>query len=307
MNMIKDGVFPTMITPFNKDLTIDYKGLDQLVQWYVERGVDGLFAVAQSSAMFELSLKERVALARRTRELAPKDLPVVASGHISDTIEDQVEELNEIAETGVDTLVLLSNRFAAPLDNDDIWKLNIEKLLDRLPSDISLGLYECPVPYKKIISDELLLWLIDTNRFTFIKDTCCDPARIKRRGAIAEGTAMKLFNANAPTLLMSLKNGYAGYSGIMTNFHTDLYYWLCHNWKTETEKAEKLQNYLSVSSLIEEFGYPINAKYALSRSGVEMELVCRRSDVRYRGFSEYDRFLVDHFLKLSEIFSREVL
>lgn len=42
MNMIKDGVFPTMITPFNKDLTIDYKGLDQLVQWYVERGVDGL-------------------------------------------------------------------------------------------------------------------------------------------------------------------------------------------------------------------------------------------------------------------------
>ena len=231
MKNIPDGVYPTMITPFNEDLSINYNALEQLVAWYAASGVDGLFAVAQSSAMFELSLKERASLARAVRAFAPDHISVVASGHISDTLEAQVEELTAIAETGVDTLVLLSNRFAAPHESEAIWKSNLEKLLNRLPDDIPLGFYECPTPYKRIISDDLLAWIIKTERFGFVKDTCCDPDRIKRRGKLVGGTSVKLFNANAPTLLMSLKNGYSGYSGIMTNFHADLYSWLCHNWQ----------------------------------------------------------------------------
>ncbi len=304
MKNIPDGVYPTMITPFNKDLTIDYHGLEQLVAWYVKNGVDGLFAVAQSSAMFELSLKERVSLARAVREYTPDTVAVVASGHISDTLDAQVEELSAIAETGVDTLVLLTNRFAAPEESDTVWKLNLEKLLKQLPEDMSLGFYECPTPYKRILSDDVLTWIIQTGRFGFVKDTCCDPARILRRGRLAAGTQVKLFNANAPTLLMSLQNGYAGYSGIMTNFHADLYSWLCHNWEQESEKAAELQNYLSVSSLIEEFGYPMNAKYALQQSGVNIGITCRRADVRYREFTEYDKFLVDQFMGLSKRYSR---
>ncbi len=303
MKNIPDGVYPTMITPFNKDLTIDYRGLKELVAWYVKNGVDGLFAVAQSSAMFELSLKERVFLAGFVREIAPENICVVASGHISDTLDAQVEELTAIAETGVDTLVLLTNRFAAASQSDDIWKDNFEKIVGRLPGDVPLGLYECPIPYKRILSDDLLPWIVDTGRVGFVKDTCCDPARIKRRGKLVQGTNVKLFNANAPTLLMSLQNGYSGYSGIMTNFHPDLYSWICHSWAQNGEKADKLQEYLAVSSLIEEFGYPVNAKYALQQSGVDIGITSRRADVRYREFTEYDRFLVDEFMALSKQYS----
>ncbi len=305
MKNIPDGVYPTMITPFNKDLTIDYRGLKELVAWYVKNGVDGLFAVAQSSAMFELSLKERVFLAGFVREIAPENICVVASGHISDTLEAQVEELNAIAETGVDTLVLLTNRFAAPHEGDDVWIENMSRLLDKLPDGISLGLYECPTPYKRILSDELMSWIVKTKRFGFVKDTCCDPGMIKRRGAIASGSSVKLFNANAPTLLMSMENGYAGYSGIMTNFHPQLYAWLYSNWEKEPGKAQKLQSYLSIASLIEGFGYPMNAKYALQTMGLPIGLTCRRSDMRYSRFTEYDRFLVDQFMKLSQSYIEE--
>jgi len=286
MIKMSEGVIPTMITPFRKDLSIDYGALEKLIQWYTEKGVDGFFTVAQSSAMFELSLKERVSLAKRVRELAPAELPVAASGHISDSLQDQIEELNSIAETGIDNLILLTNRFSAPWESDDIWKSNLEKLLKHIPEEISLGLYECPYPYKKLLSDNLLEWIRETERFEFLKDTCCDPSMIKRRGAIAAGSSFKLFNANAPTLLFSLRNGYSGYSGIMTNFHTNLYHWLCSNWN---------------------YGYPLNAKYALSRRGVEMELVCRRSDMRLYEFTEYDRFMTDRFMEMSDIISRDFL
>ncbi len=300
MNNIPDGVYPTMITPFNGDLTIDYKGLKKLIDWYAENGVAGLFAVAQSGAMFELSLQERVDLARRVREYAPKHIPVVASGHISDTLEAQVEELTAIADTGIDTLVLLTNRFAAPYEGDDIWKKNMSRLLEKLPDGVPLGLYECPTPYKRVLSDNLISWIVETGRFGFVKDTCCDPEMIKRRGTLTAGSSVKLFNANAPTLLMSMQNGYAGYSGIMTNFHPQLYSWLCNNWEKEPEKAGELQSYLSIASLIEDFGYPMNAKYALKTLGIPIGLTCRRSDMRYHQFSEYDRFLVDQFMVLSK-------
>ena len=61
---IVNGVYPTMLTPFNEDNTIDFKALERLVEWYIAKGVDGLFAVCQSSAMFELSRRERKELCK---------------------------------------------------------------------------------------------------------------------------------------------------------------------------------------------------------------------------------------------------
>ncbi len=54
------GVWPTMVTPFGLDGRLDEAALRALVDWYIARGVDGLFAVCQSSEMFELDLAERV-------------------------------------------------------------------------------------------------------------------------------------------------------------------------------------------------------------------------------------------------------
>lgn len=45
--------------------------------------------------------------------MAGDRIPVIASGHISDSMEDQIDELRSIADTGVDAVVLVSNRLAA--------------------------------------------------------------------------------------------------------------------------------------------------------------------------------------------------
>ncbi|MDF2724786.1 MAG: dihydrodipicolinate synthetase family protein [Paenibacillus sp.] len=276
---IQDGVWPTMITPFTSSGEVDYTALEQLIEWYIGRGVHGLFAVCQSSEMFKLTLSERVGIARFVKERAAGRVQVIASGHISDEFADQVEELTQIAETGVDAVVLISNRLAGEQESEEVWKNNAIKLLDAIP-DMPLGIYECPYPYKRLLSPELLKWCADTGRFTFLKDTCCDLQQMKAKIDAVAGSPLKLFNANSSSLLASLKLGASGFSGVMANFHPDLYVRLVDMCKDKSKEleAERLQAYLGVASLIELQYYPVNAKYHLQQLGLPFTTVCRVKD-----------------------------
>ena len=272
MDMV-DGVWPTMITAFTNQNRLDESAAEALVEWYIERGVAGLFAVCQSSEMFFLSLEERLQLARAVVKFAAGRVGVIASGQISDTLEDQVKEVSLMAETGAGAVVLVTNRFAADDQPDSVWIRNVERLLDRLPASITLGWYECPYPYKRLFTPETLRWCIDSGRFVFLKDTCCDLATMAARQAMMDGTGFKLYNANAPTLLGSLQLGVAGYSSVMANFHPELYAWLCENWRKEPETAERLQAFLGIVS-----GgptYPVSAKYYLQLEGLPLGLHSR--------------------------------
>ncbi len=66
------GVWPVMLTPFTEENQVDYPALKELVEWYIENGVDGLFAVCQSSEMFKLTLEERVGIAAKVKEFCSR-------------------------------------------------------------------------------------------------------------------------------------------------------------------------------------------------------------------------------------------
>ncbi|WP_411675879.1 dihydrodipicolinate synthase family protein [Caproicibacter sp.] len=272
-NTFPGGEWPTMLTPFTKEGAVDYKALEKLVEWYLQNGVSGLFAVCQSSEMFQLSLEERVGVAEFVRKKAAGRVPVIASGHISDAIEDQAAELTEMSKTGVDAVILITNRLAKEKESDEVWLSNLKELLRRIPEDVPLGFYECPYPYKRVMSKETVSWCAKAGRFFFLKDTCCDIDRIREKLEMIKGTNLKLYNANTSTLLESLRLGAAGYSGVMANFQPKLYAWLCENYRSET--ADKLSDELSICSLIERQLYPVNAKYNLLLEGLPVETVCR--------------------------------
>ena len=267
VDKFKNGVWPVMLTPFTDENKVDYDALGKLVDWYIENGVAGLFADCQSSEMFFLTLEERVEIARFVKERSDGRVPVVASGHVSDSISDQAEELNAVAETGVDAVILLTNRLAQREESDEIWLDRLKMLLAELPEDLALGFYECPYPYKRIISPELLKWCADTGRFYFIKDTSCSIENISRKLECVKGSRLKLFNANSSTLLETLRLGGSGFSGVMANFHADLYVWLCEHYQEEPEKARILADFLTVTSMIERQVYPVNAKYCQKKLG----------------------------------------
>lgn len=271
------GVWPVMLTSFTSSGEVDYEGLAALTNWYIDNGSSGLFAVCQSSEMFNLSLKERVQIAKTVVRTAAGRVPVIASGHISDAMEDQIEEVNRMAETGVNAVILITNRFASESENDKVWMDRCNYFLSKINPDIALGFYECPYPYKRLISLENLKACADTGRFYFLKDTCCDAELINQRIDTVRNTNLKLYNANTTTLLETLRHGAAGFSGVMANFHPQLYAYLCEH--IHEESTDYLQSFLSIASLIERQYYPVNAKYHLQQiEKLPITTVSRRQD-----------------------------
>ena len=277
-----NGMWPVMLTPLEDNGNVDYLALEELINWYIEEGASGLFAVCQSSEMFYLSIDERKELTHFIKKISNGRVPVISSGHVSYSLRDQIHELNMIAEAGADAVILLSNRLATANESDEILIERLKQIMNELPENIPLGFYECPYPYKRVLSTKIVEFCVESGRFYFLKDTCCNIEEIKKKLEIMKGCNMKLYNANTSTLLESMKYGAAGYSGVMANFHPALYAWLLENWEKEPEKATYLQDVLTPCSFIELKNYPLSAKkYLAEEIGLSVKARTRKNIADY--------------------------
>jgi len=276
------GIIPVMLTPFTESNAIDYASLEKLIEWYIANGADALFAVAQSSEMQFLSLDERVALARFVVKQVAGRVPVIASGHVGETREDQVAELTSIARTGVDGLVLVTNRFDPKGQGGSVFMDNLRGLLAALPAGLPLGLYECPAPFRRLLSDDELAFCADTGRFSILKDVSCDLSTVKRRVALTKDTSLAIVNANAAIAFDAIKSGSAGFTGVFTNFHPDLYKWLLTSHSRHPALADELSVYLALAAMAEPMGYPKLAKLYHQRLGTFSSIRSRAVDFDIR-------------------------
>lgn len=278
MRQIREGIYPTMITTFTEDNKVDYAGLEKLLAYYKKSGCDGIFALCLSSEIFHLSDAEMVEMMRFLARNKPEGLSLIASSHTSDDVDHGIRQLAAMAENGAEQPVIILNRLAMENESEDVVKRNAEKLFNTLP-DITFGIYECPYPYKRMVSDELLSWFAKSGRIGFLKDTCCNAEKIRRRLEIVKGTGLQLFNANTATLLDSLRAGGSGFSGVMGNFHADLYAALYRFHKANDPRADKLQAFLTIASMIESQLYPTCAKHHLRHLGIPAALTTRNKNI----------------------------
>ena len=196
---------------------------------------------------------------------------------MSDSLGDQIRELNAIYESGTDALILITNRLDPENRGDDVFIANTEAVIRELPSDARLGLYECPHPYKRLVTPKILEKCAASGRFDFMKDTCCDVSVIAERCKILAGSGLRLLNANCQTLLASMRSGADGYCGVMCNFHPKLYAWLGRNY--DDPRAELVQSVLGTFGFTEfVLPYPLTAKYNMTLRGIDTENLARNRD-----------------------------
>jgi 4-hydroxy-tetrahydrodipicolinate synthase len=167
---------------------------------------------------------------------------------------------------------------AAQDEPDAAWVARTARLLE-LTGSIPLGLYECPAPYHRLMSLEMLRWAAGSGRFHFLKDTCRDGARTAARCDVARGTGLSIFNAHATTLLATLRAGAAGFSGIAANYYPAVFARLCRVWESEPAAAERLQRFANLTHLLAHDKYPTRAKRFLGLIGLPAGPTCRTQEV----------------------------
>ena len=269
------GVWPVMLTPFTQDGEIDFNALSSLVEFYIGNGASGLFANCLSSEIQKLSPDEVLALCRKTIEYAGGRVPV-ATGIPDGSIQKLADFAKRAMDEGAACIVISTNQIALEDDSESIWKSGMETLMG-LTRNIPLGTYECPVPYKRLLSPELFEWLALTGRINFHKDTCCNLRLIREKLSVSAGTSLRFFNAHLPTLVGSLEAGGHGYSGVDANFFPELCVWICEN--HSDVPRERLRETISfLGNALEAYGgfYPRSGKAFLQMRGVGMTNYCRR-------------------------------
>jgi len=297
------GCWPTMITPFTEDNKVDFKAVNALVEWYIAHGADGIFAVCQSSEMFYLTPQEKLDIAKAVVDANHGRIKVIASGHTADDHKRQIDELGAMAKTGVDAVVLVSNRMAKKDEGEDVFRKNADDIFRQLP-EVTFGLYECPYPYLRLLSDDFLGSCARSGKLVFLKDVCCSLETEKRRAGVVKGTGISLFNANTSTLLDSWLYGYDGYNGVMANFHIDIYKWMYDHYRQQPELAREVSDFLTMAGVTEPRAYPVNAKFHYQLTGLPMSLATRSRDISC--LNENARHEIESLIRLETAMRRKL-
>ncbi|MFY0653816.1 MAG: dihydrodipicolinate synthase family protein [Cyclobacteriaceae bacterium] len=281
---------PVMITPFTADGAIDYHALNQLTEFYISTGSTGLFTNCLSGEMYELSDNERIELTRAVVDQVNQRQEVVATGTFGYDVDEHIEFIKKIYDTGVSAVIINSNQITLEAQTDDEWKTIVDKII-KGTDGIDLGVYECPVPYKRLLSPEITGWLAKSGRFKFVKETSCHLDEIKLKLSAVAGTEFGIYNANIATGLESIKAGAKGFASTSSNFYPEFINYFSESTDLESEGVKKLNAFITCFDVLIHTCYPTSAKYFMKKRGLEIDLFTRtKTDVfTYQDYVKFDK------------------
>ena len=269
MNNSYHGVWPVMLTPFDKTGKIDFDCYCDLLDWYVDQNVDGIFSVCGSSEMSSLDYRECLDLARMAVKRCDGRIPVVATGSLGRDFSAHKQLSLALTDVGVNAVMLLLPSFCSTEAETLDYLL---RMADAVPGD--LGVYECPGLGIQHLSPETLKTLARTGRFGPFKETSCDIEKIVEHIRAVKGTQLSILQANTPLLVDACRAGASGIMGICINIvpglAAELYRRLCAG-----ESTEKPHQLMCIVEALLRLKYPASGKIMLSALGFPVRESCR--------------------------------
>lgn len=270
MQQLYKGIWPVLITPYNDDLTIDVVGYQQLLEWYLLFGIGGLYANCQSSEMTELTNEERLLLIKESMKTVDGKVPVVATGNFGDSIEEHLNFIEQVDDTGVDVVMLTVPTFHESDEELEKYYLTIAE-----KTKAKLGIYECPVPRSYNLGIDLIETLAKSGRFYAYKETSCNLDKINSIIEITKDTPFSYLQANTPYMMESVKAGAPGSMNIAANWLPDLEVEIFNRALVNDPKAEDLNAILCGMEMAQRSIHPMGVKYLISKRGVPIKPLTR--------------------------------
>jgi 4-hydroxy-tetrahydrodipicolinate synthase len=289
MKNTKKGFIPVMLMPFKDNGEIDYDGLTAVTEFYLEAGAAGLFANCLSSEMFDLSPEERVKATKHIVDLVNRRIPIVATGNFGKTIPEQADFVKKIYQTGVEAVILVTSLLADKEESNETFIANTFKLME-LTEEIPLGFYECPLPYKRVLTARQLKLFLETNRVIYHKDTCLDIGQVRAKIAAARGHNFGLYDAYLGHAVESLTSGSDGLSCIQGNFFPEVIVWVCNHYDDPDlrDEVQRVQKFLIDNMDVMHAVYPPVAKYFLQKRGMDISTFCRNNKAPVNSAVKHD-------------------
>ena len=102
--MTFEGIYTPLIAPFNSDFTLNFCAMSSAIDLLVSSGVHGIIVAGTTGEYYAMSMKERVFLMNKVKELLKNRLPlIIGTGAIR--TEDSIEYAKQARIAGADGIM----------------------------------------------------------------------------------------------------------------------------------------------------------------------------------------------------------
>lgn len=127
-----EGTYTAIVTPFKRNVSVDYEGLHRLVNFQVEQGITGIIIPGTTGESPTLTWEEHEKVIEEVYEHAPSKCKIVA-GTGSNSSKECMEATKHVAKLGIDAALLVDPYYNGP-SSLEIRREYVEPIAKKFPN-----------------------------------------------------------------------------------------------------------------------------------------------------------------------------
>jgi 4-hydroxy-tetrahydrodipicolinate synthase len=167
------GIYTPLVTPFNKDQSVNWDALADVIEHLIDRGVHGLISGGSTGENYAQTVAERFEIARFTHLSIKGRVPLVV-GTGAMLTPDSIALATGAKEIGADVILLASPPYSVPTDKENA----LNALAISKAADLPVMLYNYPHRTGTMMGEEFLDRVSRDPLFCGIKESSGDINRV---------------------------------------------------------------------------------------------------------------------------------
>jgi 4-hydroxy-tetrahydrodipicolinate synthase len=262
---IIQGSIVAIVTPMFEDGSVDWKGLEKLVEWHIAQGTNSIVAVGTTGEASTLSMAEHTQVIKEIIRVANKRIPVIA-GTGANSTHEAIELTREAKELGADAALLVTPYYNKPTQEGlyQHYKAIAEAV------DLPQILYNVPGRTGVDMLNETVIRLADIPQIIGIKDATGDVVRGKELIEGLNGKDMTVYSGDDATAYQLMGCGAQGNISVTANVAPKEMSQICAAALAgDADRAEALNNEVAnLHNILFCESNPIPVKWALHEMGL---------------------------------------
>lgn len=262
---IIQGSIVAIVTPMFEDGSVDWKGLEKLVEWHIAQGTNSIVAVGTTGEASTLSMAEHTKVIAEIIRVANKRIPVIA-GTGANSTHEAIELTKEAKDLGADAALLVTPYYNKPTQEGlyQHYKAIAEAV------DLPQILYNVPGRTGVDMLNETVIRLADIPQIIGIKDATGDLPRGQELIQGLHGKDMTVYSGDDATAYQLMGFGAKGNISVTANIAPKEMSQICAAAVAgDTKLAEALNNEVAnLHNILFCESNPIPVKWALHEMGL---------------------------------------
>ena len=259
---VLQGSLVALVTPMLPNGDVDYICLENLIDWHIDQGTDGIVSVGTTGESATLNVKEHLDVIAFTVKHTNKRIPVIAGSGANSTRE-AIDLTKESKHLGADYALIVTPYYNKPNQNGLI--AHYSAIADAV--DIDQILYNVPSRTACDLLPSSVSVLSKHENIIGIKEAVDDESRIKKLVQISQNadSNFSVFSGDDHTFMDSMLLGTHGVISVSANVSPKSHSEICYAVKNgDYERAKILNEHnLNLYRLLFVESNPIPVKWIL--------------------------------------------